>query len=177
MTGRLPGAVVSVSSNVANALTGTTALGTYPGANAQFDNLQLTGVAGSYTLTFTAEAAAPYVRAPIVAEAVVQVTNCSLTEFYDQASGSCLCIPNSMRDALSGECICTEGAEVCGSDTGRVTHPGARPQGRTSARRAGTQHRICAPTAFMPFGYHLLSAPLAALMAFRMRSRRHARRL
>lgn len=92
--GRLVGATITASCNVSSALTGTL-VSSYNSNNTRFEDLKIIGAKGFYSLQFSVAAtASQLLPAPIVGRIVVQVVDCSSTEYFDPQSETCLCVPN-----------------------------------------------------------------------------------
>lgn len=106
VVGRLIGATITASCNTTGALTGTL-VASYNSNSSRFDDLKMIGPQGLYALEFSvagAAAAAKLLPSPIVARTSVRVVECTSTENFDPQSGTCLCIPNSLRNA-AGDCV------------------------------------------------------------------------
>lgn len=116
--GRIVGATITASCNVTGALVGTVA-STHRGNVTRFDDLKVVGPTGAYELSF-AVSVPPAAQqqqqilpaAGVSGNVTVQLGDCSSTEVFDDASGTCICIPNSLRND-DGDCECTGAHRIC----------------------------------------------------------------
>lgn len=117
----LPGATITATSNLSTALAGTTSA-FFNSAGQTFPGMKLIGSRAAYALDFTvvpSTFAAALLPEAMTARAVVTISGCSLTEFFDPGSQTCVCITNSQRNN-DGVCTCSEGTHITANGTHRA---------------------------------------------------------
>lgn len=75
------------------------------------DGLSILGAPRDYALQVSVNADDRFVASPLNATLVMTVVGCSLTEEFDEAAGSCICVANSARNR-DGDCQCSAGTHA-----------------------------------------------------------------